>query len=245
MEVKLVWIIVCCLALVACLAAGAGSPAADQPEPMQGQAFVPPEPQVMFILRGEADYEPLFKADLSNAIFEEGGWVFEGDVLTAKGKGDIWTKDRFDDFILSLEFKCEADTNSGIFFRCGDLQNWLHTSIEAQILQNNDDCENPRHHCGGIFDCLAPTKQMVKAPGEWNKYVIIAREHEIWLFLNNDLTAYMNLNLWTEPHKNPDGTPNKFNNAYKDMPREGHIGLQYHGAPIWFRNIRFQRLKLY
>jgi len=164
--------------------------------------------------------------------------------LTAKGKGDIWTKERYGDFILSLEFRCEADTNSGIFFRCGGLEDWLHTSIEAQILQNNDDYENPRHHCGGIFDCLAPQKQMVKAPGEWNKYVIIAREHEIWLFLNNDLTAYMNLNLWTEPHKNPDGTPNKFNNAYKDMPREGHIGLQYHGTPIWFRNIRFERLEL-
>jgi hypothetical protein len=239
------WVMMLSLAFVACVAVGDENTACEPLEAKPIQMFVPPAPEIMFKLVNEPNYAPLFKDDLSNAVFEEDGWAFEGDVLTAKGKGDIWTKERYGNFILSLEFKCEADTNSGIFFRCGDLENWLHTSIEAQILQNNEDYDNPRHHCGGIFDCLAPMKQLVKAPDEWNKYVIIAREHEIWLFLNNDLTAYMNLNLWTEPHKNPDGTPNKFNNAYKDMPREGHIGLQYHGAPIWFRNIRLERLTLY
>ena len=44
------------------------------------------------------------------------------------------------------------------------------------------------------------------------------------------------------PHKNPDGTPNKFKNAYKDMPLEGFIGLQYHGQPIAFRNLRIKPL---
>lgn len=204
--------------------------------------LVTPPPDIMFKLVDESNYKPLLEEDLSNAIFEEGGWVFEDGVLTATGKGDIWTKERYGNFILSLEFKCADETNSGVFIRCDDLDNWLHTSIEVQILQNNADYENTKHHCGGIFDCLAPTKLLVKAPGEWNKYAIIAKDNILWVFLNNDLAAYMNLDLWTEPHKNPDGTANKFDNAYRDMPREGHIGFQYHGHPVWFRNLRLEPL---
>jgi hypothetical protein len=52
----------------------------------------------------------------------------------------------------------------------------------------------------------------------------------------------MDLDQWTEAHKNPDGTPNKFDNAYKDMAREGCIGLQYHGQPISFRNLKVKPL---
>lgn len=240
----------CCVKPKSCCPAGDKAPvdkgAAEsvevKPTEKPMQTFVPPPPDVIAKLIDESTYKPLLEEDLSNAVFEEGGWAFEGEVLTAKGKGDIWTKERFGDFILSLEFKCEGETNSGVFFRCGDLDNWLHTCIEAQILQNNDEYENTRHHCGGIFDCLAPRVQQVKAPGEWNKYVVVAKGRQIWLLLNHELTAYMDLDQWTDPHKNPDGTKNKFNAAYKDMPREGHIGLQYHGDPIWFRNVRVETL---
>lgn len=184
----------------------------------------------------------LFKNDLSNAMFEEGGWVFENGELISKGKGDIWTKERYGNFVLSLEFKCEKNTNSGVFIRCGDTKEWLHSSIEVQILQNNEDYKKEKHHCGAIFDCLAPSVQAVKEPGEWNHYVIIGKDNFIYVFLNGTQVIGMDLNQWTEAHRNPDGTPNKFKNAYKDMPREGHIGLQYHGQPISFRNLYIKTL---
>jgi hypothetical protein len=60
--------------------------------------------------------------------------------------------------------------------------------------------------------------------------------------MNGEQVIDMDLGLWTEPHKNPDGSNNKFDTAYKDMPREGHIGFQYHGDPIWFRNIKIKQL---
>jgi len=39
-----------------------------------------------------------------------------------------------------------------------------------------------------------------------------------------------------------DGSPNKFPRALKAFARSGHVGLQDHGRPVWYRNIRVKRL---
>ncbi len=208
---------------------------AEETQAFTGVLF-PPDliPKLMDVSTGKA----LFQDDLSNAMMEEQGWAFEEGVLSAKGKGDIWTKERYGNFMLALEFKCEEKTNSGVFIRCGDKEDWLHSSIEVQVLQNNEDYENDKHHCGGIFDCVKPFTQEVKKPGEWNEMIITAKDNVIYVLMNGKQVVGMDLDKWTEPHKNPDGTKNKFKNAYKDMPREGHIGLQYHVQPIAFRNLK-------
>ncbi|MCP4638810.1 MAG: DUF1080 domain-containing protein [bacterium] len=187
-------------------------------------------------------YAALFKNDLSNALMAKDGWTLKKGELVSQGKGDIWTKERYGNFALDLEFKCAAETNSGIFIRCDSIRDWLHTSIEVQVLQPNDHYENDKHHCGGIFDCLAPSKLMVKAPGEWNRCLVVANNNRILVELNGEIVVDTDLNEWTEAHKNPDGTKNKFKTAYKDMPREGHIGFQYHGQPVSFRNIKIKSL---
>jgi len=183
--------------------------------------------------------EDLFKPDLSNAEFVPGSWVYENGIISAKGGGELWTKESYGDFVLSLEFRCQERTNSGVFLRCSDTKEWLHNAIEVQILQGDAP---PREVCGAIFDCLAPTRQLPIKPGEWNSYVITAKGSMITVRLNGEEIIKMNLDDWTEPHKNPDGTPNKFNKAYKDMARSGRIGFQYHGMPIDFRNIRIEKL---
>lgn len=185
-------------------------------------------------------YAPLFSVDLSNATCAAGGWLYSDGVLAGNKKGDIWTKDTFGDFILDLEFKTTRISNSGVFLRCGSIKNWLHSAIEIQVMQPIP--KNPKHSCGAVYDVLAPEKQMVKKPGEWNRYIIMAKNNRIYVIFNGVQVINCNLDVWTEAHKNPDGTPNKFNTAYKDMPRTGYIGLQDHGTPIWYRNLRIKRL---
>jgi hypothetical protein len=53
----------------------------------------------------------------------------------------------------------------------------------------------------------------------------------------------MDVDQWTKPNLRPDGTQHKFDIAYKDHPRSGYIGLQDHGAPCWFKNIKIKPLK--
>jgi len=52
----------------------------------------------------------------------------------------------------------------------------------------------------------------------------------------------MDLDQWTEPGQNPDGSENKFKKALKDFAREGFLGLQDHGQPCWFKNIKLKKL---
>ena len=187
-------------------------------------------------------WKPVFKDDLSNAIMEENGWSYADGMLAALGNGDIWTKERYGNFVLDLEFTCSESTNSGVFIRTDSIKHWLHTAIEVQVLQPGDKYENPRHHVGGIFDCVEPASIEIKRPGEWNHYQIIAKDNWIFVTLNDVLVTSMDLDKWTEKGKNPDGTPNKFRFAYKDMAREGHLGFQYHGDPVWFRNLKVKPL---
>jgi hypothetical protein len=62
------------------------------------------------------------------------------------------------------------------------------------------------------------------------------------LNLNGTLVVDADIDQWSEAGKNPDGTPNKFKYAWKDMPRLGHIGLQDHGGYVEFRNIKIKEL---
>jgi sugar phosphate isomerase/epimerase len=184
----------------------------------------------------------LLLPDLSNCIFKPNSWTMADGVLSANGGDDIWTQKKYGNFVLDLEFKLDPETNSGVFLRTGNIKEWLHTAIEVQILDSYGKNQPAREVCGAIFDCLAPTKIAVRPPGEWNHYTITCKDNKIYVVLNGEQIINMDLNKWTQAHKNPDGTPNKFNTAYKDMPRVGNIGLQYHGHPIWFRNIKIRTI---
>jgi sugar phosphate isomerase/epimerase len=189
----------------------------------------------------DAEYKDVFKKDLSNAVMDTDSWAFDaGGVLspTPTGHGDIWTKERYGNFTLELNFKVPEGGNSGVFIRTGSIRNWINTAIEVQIHATTDGTKHGQ--CGAIYDCLSPSKTAVKEPGQWNHYVITCLDNKIYVNLNGQDIIDMDLDLWTEPHKNPQGTRNKFPTAYKDMPREGHLGFQYHGNPVWFKNLKIK-----
>jgi len=60
--------------------------------------------------------------------------------------------------------------------------------------------------------------------------------------MNGERIIEADLDDWSEAGRNPDGTKNKYRAALKDFPREGHIGLQEHGAVVSYRNIRIKPL---
>ncbi len=185
-------------------------------------------------------WKGFIEPDLSNCSFKEGSWTMEESVLTWHGGSYIWTKDRYGDFILDMEYMVSKGANSGVFFRTDDLSNYVQTGIEVQIHETTDNSKYGS--CGSIFDCMPASKNVAKKAGEWNHYTITCIDNKIYVVHNGIQIIDMDLNKWTEPHRNPDGTSNKFNTAYKNMPRKGYIGFQDHGQPVWFRNMKIKKL---
>ena len=194
-------------------------------------------------------WQDLLANDLSNTIAPAGVWSLEGGVLTATEDKCLWTKARYDNFILDLEFKTAPGTNSGVIVYASDIENWIPNSVEIQIAdQFAEKWANspPTWHCGAIFGHLAPRKQTVKKPGEWNRMTITCRGPKICVVLNGEPVAEMDMKQWTSAEKNPDGSeiPRWLNRPKAEIPTEGYIGFQgkHGGVPIFFRNIKIKQL---
>jgi len=197
-----------------------------------------------------SDWENLFAEDLSNAVKPEGVWTVSDGVLTASEDKAIWTAKDYDNFILDLEFKTAEGTNSGVIVYCSKPDNWIPNSVEIQIADDYADkwAKSPKTwHCGAIFGHLAPTKSMVKKPGNWNRFTIKCVDQNIEVTLNGEKVTSMDMSKWTSAKTNPDGSeiPSWLSNPLSELPTKGKIGLQgkHAGAPIWFRNIKIKELE--
>lgn len=197
------------------------------------------------------DWKPLFNADLSNAKYESGVWSVDAEgVIGATKDSALWAVGEYENFELSLEFKTDTGTNSGVIVYCTDIPNWIPNSVEIQI---NDDtraiasgAKPVIQNCGAIYGHLAPSKLMVKKPGEWNTMNIVCKGKNIQVTLNGEKVTDMDMNLWTSGKVNPDGSaiPPWLPKPFAEIPTKGSIGFQgKHGQSfIWFRNIQIRSL---
>lgn len=151
----------------------------------------------------------------------------------------------WENFELALDFKLSRGCNSGIFVRTFPLtprpgKDVGFNGIEIAL---DDTTSAGYHDTGAIYDLVPPKKNAMKPIGEWNHIVITCDRAKITVELNGETVTRMDLDEWTTPNKRPDGSDHKFDIAYKNHPRRGYIGLQDHGSPCWFRNIKLRELK--
>ncbi len=136
----------------------------------------------------------------------------------------IWTKKKYKDFILHVEYTYPKGGNSGVFFRVGDLKNPVNTGIEAQILDSTGKQGKLTHHDhGGIIRTQGASKNVGRKAGEWNRMILHCKGSHLVVVLNG-----------TKIH---DFQMDK--SAMKGRPLEGHLGLQDHGQP---HNLRFRNI---
>lgn len=171
-------------------------------------------------------------------------WAVEDGTIAAVPKdGDyLITDESFGNFVVSLDFKEDTNTNSGVFLRRPAKAVKGCRGIECQIYYKKNGAETGKHACGSVYDAVAPSKNACKGPGVWQSMTIDCRDNMIKVTLNGALVTTMNLDEWTVAGKAPDGSPNKFTVAYKDMPRTGGLALQNHGTKVWFKNIKIKPL---
>ena len=148
-----------------------------------------------------------------------------------------WTQ-----FLLTLDFKISKGCNSGLFVRTAPLEprpgkDVGYNGIEIAI---DDTLGAGFHDTGALFDLVKPRRNVMKPVGEWNHLEVSCLGNRIEVVLNGEPVTRADLDLFTTAQRRPDGSEHKFDVAYKDHPRTGYLGLQDHGSPCWFKNIKLK-----
>jgi hypothetical protein len=156
-------------------------------------------------------------------------YVEKGELICESGPdkqyGYLSTDKTYKDFELTLEFKQEANGNSGVFFRSSiegvKISGW---QVEVAPLNN---------HTGGVYESygrgwlIQPKKedeQWLKT-GEWNKMKILVKGDDVTTYLNGHQMIHLN--------------------DAKIGQGNGFIALQIHdggGIRVRWKNIRIREL---
>jgi hypothetical protein len=180
-------------------------------------------------------------------------WVVEDGVLfldvgadtEEMTGGDLITEDQYENFELELEWKISEGGNSGIFYGVREIEGQdvaYETGIEMQILDNDRhvDGKVPETSAGACYALYPPTRDAHRPVGEYNKVRLVVDDGhaEHWLNGQKIVEYEIGSDDW-----NRRIAESKFADwEHFAKYRKGHIGLQDHKDPVWFRNIRIRNL---
>jgi hypothetical protein len=186
----------------------------------------------------DSGFVPMFNGQDLTGWNTTGNWVVEDEnTITLKPRpGEegwqrydayLTTEKKYGNFILDLEFKFNAEGNSGVFMRVGDLKDHVASGFEVQILDTYGKEDVGNHDCGGVIGTVGPTKNMVKPAGEWNRYTITLIDNALKVVFNGEQVIDLDLST----------------SAIKDRPAKGYISFQDEAKRIWYRNVRIKELE--
>lgn len=175
-------------------------------------------------------------------------------VLLGEGKnpgqgsgGDVlYPGKKFNNFEFSIDWKASKMANSGIFYYVREVPGKpiYYAAPEIQVLDNKDATDNKvdSHLAGSLYDLIAADPKTVNPAGEWNTCYVKVVDGKVSISMNG--TEVMTYTHWT-PEWDEMVQNSKFKNFEgwtEGIDKEGYIGLQDHGYPVWFRNIKIREL---
>lgn len=171
------------------------------------------------------------------ALYEISNGEIVGTTVPNTPNSFLTTAQTYGDFILELEFKLDADMNSGIQFRSESKPDYQNGRVHGYQMEIDP---SPRAWTGGIYDegrrewlypvDYNPAAKSAYRKGEWNKARIECIGNVIRTWINGIAVA----------------------NIVDDMTPRGFIALQVHsigkpeeaGQKIRWKNIRIQTTNL-
>ncbi|MFF8970731.1 ThuA domain-containing protein [Streptomyces sp. NPDC014995] len=187
--------------------------------------------------RPETGYRPLFDGTSLDGWKQAGPGSFtlddDGTLMSSGGMGLLWyAASGLSSYSVKLDWRmsgASGDDNSGVFVGfppSDDPWSAVHNGYEVQI----DATDVPERTTGSVYGFqsadLKKRDRALNPPGEWNTYEIRVEGERLRVWLNgvkiNDFTN-------TDPVRSL---------------RDGHLGLQNHGADdqVSFRNVRIKEL---
>ena len=141
-------------------------------------------------------------------------WEVVDGLLTPCGEptGYLTSNQSYKNFVLSIEFKCGDDANSGVFVRSPRESGGYEVQIWRQ--------QPAGYNTGAIVGTAKTARDYRFNPDQWNHYQITAEGDHIVVVLNGETTL----------------------DIHDARFSEGHLRLQYQQFPMAFRNIKIRPL---
>lgn len=130
--------------------------------------------------------------------------------------GNLQTEAVFDDFWLHIEFKIEANRNSGVYLR---------GMYEAQVVDRDSRMQGLQG-VGAIFGLIPPSENAGKTPGDWQTYDLTLVDRHVTVVLNGVKV------IDNQPVTGPTGGA-----VHTDPTLPGPIHLQGDHTSVKYRNI--------
>lgn len=144
-----------------------------------------------------------------------------------KGSDAMFTRDRYENFILRFEWKIEKGGNNGVWLRAPRAVRSSKIGFEFQIMGDSDIPEPTADSTGSVYRVI-PAKALAARPeGEWNEVEIMLNGPHYQATLNG--VQIQDVNFDEHPEL-----------AWR--LRKGFICISDHGSPAWFRNLRVKKL---
>lgn len=158
-------------------------------------------------------------------------YVENGELICESGPdeqyGYLATKDTFKNFVLDLDFKQEADGNSGVFIR-SSLDGTKISGWQVEVAPQGNDTGGIYESYGrGWLEQIPDDKENILKPGEWNHMKIRVVGDEVTTWLNDQQMVKL--------------VDEKIGAA------TGSIALQIHsggGIKVRWKNIRVKEVKI-
>jgi hypothetical protein len=165
-------------------------------------------------------------------------WSVKDGVIHCDGKGGVslQTVKDYGNFELLIDWKIEKNGDSGLYLR-GQPQVQIWDSENTPGAKGIDKNSGS----GGLWNNplpkdadpksigKVPLKKADKPVGEWNTFHIV--------MVGDVVTVKLNGELVVDKAK----LPNYWDRG-KPLPERGPIELQFHGDPLWFKNIYIKEL---
>lgn len=220
---------------------------------------VRPNPNVLSPEEEELGWKLLFDGmtfdgwrSFRRATVEADRWTIEDFCLylhprggELKRGGDILTEETFGSFEFAFEWKAPRGVNSGVKYLVDEYlaPSRSPVSFEYQIfteLLDSASKRKPIHTTGALYDMLAPQGGLLRPQDVFNESRIVVRGASVEHWLNGEKLVEFNRQA---PEFRDLVAASKFSKwAGFGLNARGHISLQDHGGPIYFRRIRIRPL---
>jgi hypothetical protein len=175
-------------------------------------------------------------------------WKVEnGYMESSRGTGDVFTKEKFGDMQLHIEWASPAVIDGASQWR-GNSGVLLMSRYEIQVL---DSWENPTYadgQAGAIYGWWPPLVNVARKPGEWQAYDIVF-EAPRWAGDKLERTAFVTVfhNGVLLHHRQEIGGPmaHRVVRQYQKHEMEEPLALQNHDTLVRYRNIWARKLRPY